>query len=118
MVAKLLLAWTDYATLAIADVTLKSLSSPEAQKKGIIKYWWSQEKALDSLGLGTMTLMFQCLTARAFKHLGTTVTQTGLMQKLFVKKANLQNAFPIRRQLLLVVYNHACACCRGSMLQT
>lgn len=55
MVAKLLLAWTDYATLAIPDVTLKSLISPEAQKKGINKYWWSQEKTLDSLGLGTMT---------------------------------------------------------------
>ena len=41
------LAWTDYATLAIADVTLKSLISPEAQKKGIIKDWGSQEKALD-----------------------------------------------------------------------
>lgn len=54
MGAKLLLAWTDYATLAIADVTLKSLISPEAHKKGIIKDWWSQEKALDSLGLGTM----------------------------------------------------------------
>lgn len=94
MVAKLLLGWTDYAMLAIADVTLKSLISPEAQKKGNIKYWWSQEKALDSLGLGTMTLMFQCLTVRAFKHLGTNVTQTGLMQKLFVKKQIYGLLFP------------------------
>lgn len=54
MVGKLLLACTDYATLVIADVRFQTLISPEAQKKGIIKYWWSQKKAMDSLRLGTI----------------------------------------------------------------
>lgn len=80
MVGDLLPAWTDYATLRIADLRNKTPLSPEVQeKRQLLSTGGLKRKLWIPRDLEQLCKCSKCLTARAFKYLDINVIQVRLI---------------------------------------